>query len=334
MRLRFPAKWTSRPPAVLGTIRGKLHLDEDMSLSYLLHWLRVFGDGRADGPESGAAGKALADLLDTRRLERRFRGPSSLVETPYGARYLTANPAAPKGSEPGRALHAYQALAVFGQIGVPSSRALRISGERHVVGDLLRDCMLNFQARESRDAEVEWAAEALALYLPPERSWRNRWGEEVGFDAIARFLMGRDAARCACQGTHLLAALAAILQAHEAHAILDPRVERQVTARFSSIGRLLRENQRADGSWDIDWAGTAPTPYDPEPWHPVLITGHLAEFQALLPTPCRVPDDCLERALAYLERAVLEADAAEIAEHYCPYSHAGRMVLNWNSTDA
>jgi hypothetical protein len=332
IRSYFPATACPLSRESQTEVARKLGNRECTSYSDVLHWLRL-----CEGPlprRGAAAGAVVSDLVDSGGLERRFRAPSALVRTPYGVRYLTAKTTDSAELRRSRGLHAYQTPAVFGEVGVPSMVAVRAGDYKGSVADLVRDCLLNFQLREVTSFEPEWAVTALALYLPPVRSWRNRWGEQVSFDGIAEFLVGRDISRYACEGTHLLSALGFLIQADEQFSILSRRAAGRVVDVCRRIGReTLASLQRPDGSWGSDWAG-GDSGVPPQPWHSVHITGHLMECQILLPPDLQAPAGCLGRALNYLAQAVAETDAQDMARAYCPYSHAGRVVLRWGANHA
>ena len=308
-------------------IAEKLRMREDMSYSDILHWLRVFaGQGSTRCP-AGQVEQVLGEFTDSVRLGRRFGAPSALVRTPHGARYLTAPASAPAESRRARALHAYQTPAVFGEIGVASDLAIGVGGTTGSVAELVSDCLLNFQLREVSEFEPEWATTVLALYLPPVDSWENRWGEWVTFDSMASFLVERDIGRFACQGTHLLSALGLLLQVNQRFSLLSRSVARKVADVCRRLSQTtLPDHLQADGSWGGDWTGDAPH-VAVKPWHAVHITGHIMECQILLRPEHQAPAYCLERALRFLVQAMNEVTSSDVARAYCPYSHAGRVLL-------
>jgi hypothetical protein len=315
-------------------IAEKLRMREDMSYSDVLHWLRVFaGQGSTRCP-AGQAENVLGDFTDSWRLGRRFGAPSALVRTPHGARYLTAPASAPVESRRGRALHAYQTPAVFGEIGVASDLAIRVGETTRSVAELVSDCLLNFQLREVSEFEPEWATTVLALYLPPVDSWDNRWGERVTFDSIASFLVERDIGRFSCQGTHLLSALGLLLQVNRRFSLLSRVVAQKVADVCQRLSQTtLPDRLQADGSWGSDWTGDDPH-IAVKPWHAVHITGHILECQILLRPEHQAPAACLERSLLFLAQAMSEVTASDVARAYCPYSHAGRVLLRWRYAHA
>src|SRR6185437_15422714 len=61
-------------------------------------------------------------------------------------------------------------------------------GGTHAVRELLEDTLANFDRRER---ELEWTAEALALYLPPQREWSDKYGNRHTLDEVAEELLNR-----------------------------------------------------------------------------------------------------------------------------------------------
>lgn len=331
LRTYYPAMIAPYPPGVHNQVAGKLGSWEGMSISYLVHWVHLFEGGlvarRADTDEIAAV---VATLTDTRALERRFGEPASLVKTPSGVRYL-ASRGDPRFPASSYLLHAYQMLATFAEIGLSTETPLTVADTKYSIADLVADCTANLQLREVSGLEPEWAATALALYLPPAKSWRNRWGERLGFDSLANFLLQRPLEKYSCYGTHMHLALAVLAQAHEKFPILSQGAIRGIGEKYRAMNRTLERTQRPDGSWDGNWMGEGSTRIE-EPWVPVQITGHVMECQSLLPPSWQVGAASFRKAIAYLADAIIEADSSRIRTDYCPFSHAGRAVLGWKRT--
>jgi hypothetical protein len=225
-------------------------------------------------------------------------------------------------------VHPYQALAIFAEIGLPLTASLFASEEPASVKDLLQDCLLNMQLREVTNMETEWGAMAVILYLPSVRSWQNRWGETLDFDQLARFLMQRPLRSYSCRGTHMISTLAAILQLHNRHDVLTRATVARAEDLCRDIAVRMRRTQRRNGSWGDDWDGEASS--EPEArWRPVHVTGHLMECQILLPPSLQLPADSMDRSAQYLHNAMQQARDIDIQQQYCPYSHAGHVLLEW-----
>lgn len=196
------------------------------------------------------------------------------------------------------------------------------------MADLIRDCLQNFQLREVSDVEPEWATTAIALYLPPISSWKNRWGDWVTLDGLARFLLRRQQGGSACVGTHALFAGAVLAQMHRRFSLLSAETAAGLDALFAKTVSSLTRAQRPDGSWGGDWSGGRSAHAESSELA-LLVTGHVLESLMYIPPHHRVPDDVAARGLGFLLKAVEAASESDVASHYCPYSHAARVLLNW-----
>jgi len=208
---------------------------------------------------------------------------------------------------------------------VATDTACGIGDETACVKDIVRDCLLNTQARDVSGQDLEWAITTLVLYLAPTRFWEHRWGETVTFDDFARHLLERPVGHYACIGTHKLSALAVVLQVHERCSIVAPGIAEELREECRRLSGVLCQTQQRDGSWTEAWAGVRMI-RTPAPWMTLHATGHLVEAEMLLPADCRVPGECLERAGAYLAREFARATESTVASLYCPYSHAAHAL--------
>jgi hypothetical protein len=304
----------------------KLRLRPEMSASDLLHWLRIFATGPLSNGFLSESRTVLEDLTDSERLGRRFEGENSLVATPFGARYVIANNAS--NASRSRVAHAQQPLAVFGELGVRLARPLRLQEKSSHILSLLEDCLSNLQLREVRGKDVEWAATASILYLPPQTSWKNRWGETIRLEDLAAYLLDLPLSGCSCCGTHVLASLAILAQAQRTSCVMREAMMDRVTQKLKTFSDTLQRTQHPDGSWASDWSGDRATP-DTDPRISLLVTGHLLEWQILLPPQLQTSPVSLSRALRYLARVATRAGESDVINAYCPFSHAAKVLLHW-----
>ncbi len=326
LRSSFRTSPTPRVVELCSPIRQRLGQHENLSFGNLLHWLRIFGRSpRRAAPLAPAARAVISDLTDAERLQRRFAAPSSLVASPDGLRYLVVGPNK-QAHQAGRGTHAYQTLAVLGEIGMGCDTRVAAANRVGTIGDLLRDCTQNFQLREVRGVEPEWAITAIALYMHAATSWSNRWGEKLNFDDLAHYLADRPLIQSACLGTHALYCQAVLLRLHRDHGLLSKSTAARLTGICSALGRRIVASQASDGSWAGDWSGEPPP--GSEVWYPIHVTGHLMECQGVLPLDLQIPAENQARAIRFLSDAVLNASEKAISDAYCPYSHAGRVILD------
>jgi hypothetical protein len=127
----------------------------------------------------------------------------------------------------------------------------------------------------------------------------------------------------------MVSTLAILLQVNAETSILRPQVATKMRDVCLKLSRTLQDTQRSDGSWSDGWSsGTAIRPIQQE-WWPVHVTGHLLEAQLLLPTDIRASSTRLRRAGKFLYAALGDAIPDDVKRHYCPYSHAAKVLLDW-----
>jgi hypothetical protein len=194
-----------------------------------------------------------------------------------------------------------------------------------LVRDLLRDSVANFDLKQS---ELAWTAIAYAIYLPPNLSWTNRFGETFLFDDIAAALIATPLNRASCGGLHLLVALATIAQIDESNNCLSASVRESLMATLIRYSTLAARVQKNDGSWGTSWhhsedripVVTTALPYDRDS-HSVT-TSHMLEFLLVLPTVLQPPDDVYRKAAQWLAIDFAGVPAIHDQSRYCPYVHA------------
>jgi hypothetical protein len=213
---------------------------------------------------------------------------------------------------------------------VPLERRLTTSGGPRTVRDILNDTCANFNPDQR---EIEWTALALALYLPPRSGWHDKFGKPYSLDSLSELLLGRPYAEgLPCGGTHKLYTLTVLMRVDEATPVLSPGVREKLRAHLRDQVAMLVRTQAEDGTWLTNWyrgerarSSSAGAPAEVEQAR-VLATGHHVEWLMLLPPEFQPPRDRLVRAARWLQLR-LAADAQEtLMTHYCPYSHAGRVL--------
>ncbi|HVA47107.1 MAG TPA: hypothetical protein VNH11_12135 [Pirellulales bacterium] len=317
-------------PALINLVRDRLRWRAEMGVSHLLHWMRVFADPSSEEFIPDTAREVISLLTDARKIESRFGQAAVIVETDHGIRYLSGlvNRKLRVDSRPA---HPFQELAAFAEAGLPASKPISTASRTRVLGDAVRDCLLNVQLREGRRAEPEWAL-CVAAHYSAVAAWTNRWGEMISLDGWASFLLDREPTRFCCGGTHLLQSLALLLRLARGNEdiALGRRMSERVRNRCSELSRSLADSQSPEGTWGAHWIkGAATADYRHRDLH---ITAHVIEAQLYLPEDLRIAHDSVRRALNCLERAFTLASDDDVMSDYCPYSHAGRVLLRCSAT--
>jgi hypothetical protein len=223
--------------------------------------------------------------------------------------------------------HRDQFLAALGQIGIPLSFPLKAHGRAFQVQHLLNDSLANFHLGQE---ELAWSALAYALYLPPQASWRNRFGESFSFDALADELIRRPLSKESCGGLHLVHALTVLLRANsEWHVVLSENSLSRIRKRLSEYATLAEASQLGNGSWRTNWHSAASKTEGQNGFSnadsvtaAVTVTGHLAEWLLILPHELQVAPDVPLRAAYWLEQQLRNVSEEDLFDNFCPYSHA------------
>lgn len=221
-------------------------------------------------------------------------------------------------------------LQVLGELGVPSGERLRlVDGGEFTVADVVRDDA----RRVHPDGELEWVANGLGRYVGI-RQWQNRFGEWVGFDAIAESLLRRPLGRGACLGTHVPYALAALASLQQQESLISAANQTRIIQRLQEIVALLSERQRKDGAWDGGWFGESEQPSQKPPVFDVDLesieaTGHHLEWMTICPPQWRPAPEVIARAATYLAKTLPEVESFVTADwhRYLPFSHAVKALF-------
>ena len=314
-------------PRAKEAVKSFLEVDGDASVSGLLHWLRVFGvsaDVDSDGERLNQRAKEIVDMLtDEKRIAKKYGQEGTVVETESGVKYLSRQSNL-RLEWRSRAAHPGQVAAVFGEIGLRSSRLVRCNSKIFTIADVVRDCLLNLQCRDARRLEPEWAGLVYAHYANFS-TWTNRFGESISINGLIDYLLKRPVMAYCCGGTHLLHTLAAILQADMQSELLQGATREKIEQKCLEYREVLERTQHANGAWLDDWAGHVETKNKSAVG--VHMTGHILEGQLYLPTSLRISEKCIHDGVKFLEQEFLTVKSDDLVGNYCPYSHAGRVLM-------
>ena len=222
-----------------------------------------------------------ADPIDGRVKSPFFDGPDGLIRVSLS----NLNP-----SQSGEA-HPDVTLAILGELGVPLSQPIGGPALKSpaTLGTVFSSILLRY---DDQLAEQEWTAMAIARYLPPATSWRNRWGERFTLDDLAQKLLRKKRGTGACGGTHRLEALCVFLLVDRQQAILAEPTRSAIVAELRETSQRLEHVQLASGAWTLNWAKDDPpiaSAWLPDEQNGALLhaTGHHLEWIALAPPELR-----------------------------------------------
>jgi hypothetical protein len=242
--------------------------------------------------------------------------------TPAGLGVLRANGTGSPGGEP----HVNKLLQVLGECGFPLNQTVRTAFGEYCIEDILRDAVYRFSINQ----ELEFSATAFANYLPPDRSWVNKFGDKYSFDDLALRLIERSPGEGACYGIHVLFALTVMQSADDIYGIFSDPVRIKVRRHLTSRSRLLERTELIAGGWDKHWGGSegVESPFsEPALLEYVRVTGHHLEWIALASPEYRPPEPVIRRAIAGVVQALKSMSFEQFMEGYGPCSHAVRAIM-------
>jgi dolichyl-phosphate beta-glucosyltransferase len=320
-------------PERLALIRVPLERDKwlpkvsggNNNISITIHLVRAFGlkasVGPGEAPEPGIP--TALDVIADQRICASYFGSPTLTRTAYGLR-CPETVLRPLAEKRGGEAHRDQLLATLAEAGLPLSFPVRLAdGQQASVRDILRDTIANFHLKQD---ELMWTATALSLYLPPRRSWLDKFGEETSFDQVADELMSRKYEGSPCAGTHLLYALTILARADREMPLLSAERRQRLRSYLAQARDVALGAQEADGNWRIGWHTGDPAsrtlPESNEEFGHLIATSHLAEWLLYLPKDIPISSDPLYRAGRWLLNYLETHPATVNANDFCPRIHA------------
>jgi hypothetical protein len=222
--------------------------------------------------------------------------------------------------------HRDQTLAALAESGIRLDVPLEAEDGTFEVRDLLRTSLDEFHLGQE---EISWTASAYIAYLPPQTTWRNRYGERFSFDRLVEEIMQRSLTKESCGGTHLVMALTKAARVdHELMAILDPDVRERLVGYLRGKVSEAVGSQLEDGSWPHCWSPSGSVlpegefTTEPTDKAAVTITGHLLEWFHLLPEDLKPPAGTVKAGTVWMSSKLRSAPRESVTESFCPYTHA------------
>lgn len=296
------------------------------SLGALLHAIHLYGDGLTVAGESGDQARVLDLVLDAglaQRAGKRFGDGRIFARTGHGLRFALADTWKLSVDQANTEYHPGQGIAALATAGVPlDARISSAGGVDGRVGDILADLIANF----SLEGEIFWEAVALALYLPPNRSWEDKFGKVYTFDDLSDELLRRPLDDSSCAGTHILIALTTILRSDMEAPLLSPGHRTALRSHLRGVVERLGRSRLGEGGWAHDWS--EPGGVETAPREVIIATGHHLEWLMLLPDDLRPEPAVLGQAAEHSLRLLLEQseDPEWVRTNYCPAIHAARSA--------
>jgi len=293
-----------------------------LNLSYCCHLLRLYGldsfrHSRFD------SGRAVVGVLTDLKLSEAYFGEPIFFRTRSGIRYRDLGIQKTRTGENHRDI----CLGSFAELGLPLTTPITGLDESFSLHDLLRDSVENFDIKQE---ELPWTAVAYALYLAPQTTWTNRYGESFDFNALANTLMDAPFHEASCGGAHLLYALTILRRVNSSTTCLSELVRQTLDKYLLEKARDAVLSQQNQGYWSLDWHATAKKESAaPDRVSPrdsltarLVATGHLLEWLELLPVELQPSSDVYRRAARWLCAMLGSESQITASDRFCPSIHA------------
>ena len=314
----------------------RLHPSHNLGLSLLLHSAAIYGLDMQVPDYPGVRRPKLKELLFNSDLAKAyFQGSHLFVRTAWGLRNETQQL---DRNEWQSALqpHPGQLLCEFAKHGVPLDERLTVEKRDFHIKDLLGDSIANFNLN---DSQLEWIAIALILYLPPQKTWIDKFGNMYSFADLAEELSHRDVdpRRQPCYGIHRLEALSILLKVNETHRLLSSECRNRLHTYLAdqtacvvlrhrvmtAVGRMLPCSRFHPRVATRPASAEDPLVFMIGFSSPVITRNGCCCCLATFSPPIR----SLSAAAGFLLKALLAARDEDLVKYYCPYSHAAHSLL-------
>jgi len=295
--------------------------DSPRNWSTRVHALSLWSDPSAPAL-GGECAKTLAIVFDTAKAADLYPGAPIYRVTRFGIMLDRADPKVEGFGDS----HPDYTLSLLARLGVESDRRVLIRGKPYSVAQMVRGSVAEF----SFENDLEWTAIAYALYLPPTRSWTNKYGEVCDFDRLCEFLCTLPPFGRSCYGTHVVQALAVLYGVDAQQGMLGERTRGLLEEKIRGVVERLQGVQRPNGSWDIDWCGPGDWGKGEASTSPdIVVTGHLLEFLAMVAEHVPVDESMVRHARRFLAERLLAETDANITTHYGTLAHCGVALKSW-----
>jgi hypothetical protein len=213
----------------------------------------------------------------------------------------------------------------LGELGVSLDHPVSNGNRSGTLRDVLKDSIANFHLNQK---ELPWTVLAYAIYLAPQKSWTNRFGETFNFDDVVRALIACRLDEQSCGGIHLLYSMTILGRVDAQQSILSQEARIELWTHIARAAQIAVKRQQPDGSWHPGWnyellpddrpRGRS---YSDDKQNRLIMTGHLAEWMLYLPEEHSVPEVVLVQASRWLKSEIMSSDLAFREKLFCPTTH-------------
>jgi hypothetical protein len=276
-------------------------------------------------------GERLVEMLLSDKACRAYTvatGGHYLLDSPFGIRpvLLGTDDAIETRGE----AHYGQLLQVAGEAGLPSTTSVTTaSGRMGNLKEIYQDEIMRFSLHQ----ELDFIACTLAYWHPPQKAWKNQFGNESNFDELVSKLLATPLGKGSCGGCHLPYAVVTILRVDELYPLLSANVRQQALTWLRHLCQLLEYRWSDRGGWDRTWSKNDEPSFvtGNDNLDLITITGHHLEWMALAPKEVQPSETTVKRAVAALRRDVesLPPLTQQSFKTLLVVSHAARAVALW-----
>ena len=294
----------------------------------LLHALRLWGadadfrfapkESRREGIKP-LSGRRLVQILttDSAFQEEFGKGLPYLLDARFGfsERMLEGY-----RSEP----HVDDFLGVAAEVGLPLDTPLHSATKAGTLANLLEQSFMSFDIQQ----EIDFTTVAYAGYLPPAKTWVNRFGTSYTFDDLVTALLKPVASPRSCSGTHVPFSLLRMWRANRIHRILSDDARVQIENYLKTLSQELAKTQSPDGYWSAGTRDLKAPPIEVELGH-LRVTGHHLEWMAFAPPEFCPPLRSIRLAAEWVHGALRRQPRLMrfAAYQYPESSHAVRALF-------
>ncbi len=221
--------------------------------------------------------------------------------------------------------HRDETISILGEIGIPSNRQIVVWDQTTTVAETVRAAAVNCDLNQ----ELDFSVAVFAYYLPPQRTWTNKFGEEISFDILCDRLCDRPLGTGGCGGCHAMYSLAIVLSADRHHEILSEASRRKVRSTLAQAIHTLQETQREDGTWDLHWFDPK-APQERDLSTTTMATGHTLEWLAVAPPDIMNDPEMVSRGCEGALRLLMDAPQTLLDTEYNYYTHVANALKLWS----
>lgn len=218
-----------------------------LSTSGIVHLMYLEGATAKFNGLDGEEYRCIDVLLHARQSTRAL-GTPTVATTRNG--FCFYSPVAKTHEELASETHVDQCLAALGQLGVSIDEPVSTEVRSGTLSGVVKEAVAMF---DINSREIEWTTIALAKYVAPQTTWKNRFGESHNFDDVAKLLCRKDLLAASCAGLHVIDAIATLIATDSKSRILSDAIASEASDFLRAAIHSMRVTQLPSGAWPTNW---------------------------------------------------------------------------------